>query len=244
MIFSNKHIHLYSKRFFFCIGIICFFTISLAQPPASKRKFNENKWREITKDKVYQEDQKPKQKIVRVEGKKPHVVYEYKIEKKDLFTKTIVSPIFLFIVVIVLLLLLIYFIFKKQLLIKNKSIKNKHIEFSILDIEENLEQVELDEYIKKAISGNNYKLAIRLHYLNVLKQLSAADLIKWKKDKTNKNYLNELIQQSFVTQFRYLTVFFEKVWYGDAEANKQIYLEFKKMNDDFVINIPKNANEK
>lgn len=244
MSISKKHIYKLYLRIFFSFFFICYTSILLAQEPTSTRKFDENKWRELTQDKTYQEDQKPKKKIEKINSQKPHAIYEYKVAKKDVFTDTLLSPMFLFVLFILLLLLLLFFLFRKQLHLKNKSIKNKKLEFNILDIEENLEQVELDDFITKAIKGNNYKLAIRLHYLNVLKQLSAANLIKWKKDKTNKNYLNELIQHAYVGQFRFLTLFFEKVWYGDAEANLEVYHEFKKMNDDFMLNIPKTANEK
>ena len=59
-------------------------------------------------------------------------------------------------------------------------------------IEEDLEKTELDDPIRQAIAAENYSLAVRLYYLAILKNLSLSKKIKWKKDKTNGEYLREL----------------------------------------------------
>ena len=41
--------------------------------------------------------------------------------------------------------------------------------------------------------------------------------IKWKKDKTNRDYIRELSTTDWHSNFRSVTIMFEKVWYGKKE---------------------------
>ncbi|GJM31151.1 MAG: hypothetical protein DHS20C18_01520 [Saprospiraceae bacterium] len=90
-------------------------------------------------------------------------------------------------------------------------------EASVIDlekIEENILETDLERYIRQALEQQQYALAIRLYYLNILKELSQLKQIKWKKDKTNRAYLNEMQSSALNPTFRQLTFIFERVWYG------------------------------
>jgi hypothetical protein len=100
-------------------------------------------------------------------------------------------------------------------------------------IEDNLEQAELNPYIKKAIEKKEFALAIRLYYLAILKELSAKEVIQWKKDKTNRIYVLEMRPHHLFQSFRNQTSVFERVWYGDAPLDEngfyQIQPDFQEL---------------
>ncbi len=93
-------------------------------------------------------------------------------------------------------------------------------EIDLNNIEENLEIAELDPIIKKAIAAKNFPLAIRLYYLAILKELTLAGAIVWKKDKTNRIYVQEMQPHPLMETFRTITAIFERVWYGDTPLDE------------------------
>jgi hypothetical protein len=92
-------------------------------------------------------------------------------------------------------------------------------------IEEDLHEANLEDFIGQAERAGNYRLAMRLHYLALLKELSLAGAIVWKKDKTNRQYLQELTQTDWKASFRQLTRIFEHYWYGDHELPEADYAQ-------------------
>lgn len=75
--------------------------------------------------------------------------------------------------------------------------------------------------IETAISKNNYRLAVRLLYLQTLKLLSDKLVIDWRINKTNAAYVQELQGYGYQNQFMQLTFYFDKVWYGKTNVNKE-----------------------
>ncbi len=107
-----------------------------------------------------------------------------------------------------------------------RRIAEKPEELSGIDveqIEENLEAYDLDRYIARALQTGQYDLAIRLRYLSVLKALAGQQLIQWKKDKTNRDYLAELNALPQERAFRRITNIFEQVWYGQHPVSAAEY---------------------
>lgn len=115
---------------------------------------------------------------------------------------------------------------------KNRVVKKAIIEnLSIEEIEENLEETELYPYINKAIGQNDYALAVRLYYLEVLKQLSTQRAITWRKNKTNRQYLQEMLSSKHYGEFRALTLIFERVRYGGQQLNQ---VQFEQIEPGFL----------
>lgn len=93
---------------------------------------------------------------------------------------------------------------------KAKTTGLEHMEYT-----ENIHTIDFDGELQKAIQTGNYRLAVRLLYLDCLKKLSDYQLIDWQPAKTNANYINELSNTPIKDEFRQLTKQFEYVWYGD-----------------------------
>ena len=101
------------------------------------------------------------------------------------------------------------------------SRKVKTTDLAYTEYTENIHSIDFDEELQKAIQTGNYRLAVRLLYLDCLKKLSDYQLIDWQPAKTNANYVNELGSTPLKDEFRQLTRQFEYVWYGDFRINER-----------------------
>lgn len=145
------------------------------------------------------------------------------------------SPLFkalLLILIVGLLGFLIYtFVQRSELSIdtagENGDNKIEEDLTNIVRLEEELDQRNVNPYLVKAETAENYHLAVRLHFLALLKQLNEQQLIRWKKDRTNSAYLNEMRSQEHYSTFRALTLTFERVWYGNYHPQKAEYETIK-----------------
>jgi len=101
-------------------------------------------------------------------------------------------------------------------------------------IAEDIHEYDLATLIKQAAAQQDYMVATRLYYLLAIKTLSEKELIKWKKDKTNRNYLNELAGIDLKNQFRELTAIFERVWYGEVAIDAPIFGNIEEQFKEFI----------
>ena len=120
----------------------------------------------------------------------------------------------------------------KHLLGFNGIPRNKKIDHHKLDeialekIEDNLHESDIMSFIRQAIEQRKYDLAVRLYFLAILKELSLQKLVKWKKNKTNREYLTELRQTTEFGDFRRSMRVFENIWYGNRSIDTW---EFQKI---------------
>lgn len=80
-----------------------------------------------------------------------------------------------------------------------------------------------DTLIAKAKGENNFRLAVRYLYLQLLQKLSAAGAISFAVDKTNAEYVRELSDKPFKSDIQELTRYYDYVWYGEFEMNADQY---------------------
>lgn len=138
-------------------------------------------------------------------------------------------------------LVLVYVIFKAvggdAILVSRQIERNKPIRLE--DLETNLHEADVESFLDKSIREGNYRLAIRLYYLAIIKELSLKGIIEWKKDKTNGQYLRELRKNKYANlqAFRNVTRIFEYVWYStmgfDQGKFKEVQLEFQQLLQTF-----------
>lgn len=96
--------------------------------------------------------------------------------------------------------------------------------------EDDIHAINFDAALELAINNKNFRFAVRLLYLQTLKNLTDAGVINWQVNKTNIAYLNELNGKTYQPDFRKLTLQFESNWYGDLPIDAN---EFQAVRDQF-----------
>jgi hypothetical protein len=99
--------------------------------------------------------------------------------------------------------------------------EGKSITYTALD--ENIHEMDFDKLISKAVAAGDYRLAIRLQFLQALKILSDKHLIHWQPGKTNHDYMMELGKSNLRTGFTELNEYFEYAWYGNFPIAPELF---------------------
>jgi hypothetical protein len=87
-----------------------------------------------------------------------------------------------------------------------------------------------DAEIGKAESANNFRLAVRLWYLQILKELADNHRIDYRHERTNSDYVSQLYNTPYYRDFFRLTRNFEYTWYGQFDLSAEAY---EMMRTDF-----------
>jgi len=101
--------------------------------------------------------------------------------------------------------------------------------------QENIHELNFAEALTQAEAAGNLRLAVRLGYLQLLKQLTDRDFIAWQPDKTNQTYLRELAasQPTARPAFAELTRQFEYAWYGELPVSAALYQQVREAQHQF-----------
>lgn len=114
--------------------------------------------------------------------------------------------------------------------------RKKNIVFGDEEEEEMPDDIFAINYQKeteKAVAIKNYRLAVRLMFLNLLKNMSERNIITYKQDKTNFDYLSELYSSSLYPHFFKVTRNYEYSWYGQFPITDEAFQLIKKDFDPF-----------
>jgi len=99
---------------------------------------------------------------------------------------------------------------------------------------EDIHLIDFNQEIHRAVDAGNYRLAVRMFYLRLLKQLSDRNEITWSPDKTNRTYITEIQDAGRSARFKKLTQEFERAWYGEIGPEpgdfKRIAADFENFN--------------
>lgn len=133
-------------------------------------------------------------------------------------------------VAIVLLVFVIYLIVKSIMngegqWIFGKSSDKKVINYE--EIEKNIHLVDFEKLIKDTLKSGEMRLSIRYYYLWLLKKMAEKSLIEWDVEKTNTDYLYEIKNLEFRTQFEYVSYLYDYIWYGEFELDEVTFQKAK-----------------
>ncbi|MEN0049301.1 MAG: DUF4129 domain-containing protein, partial [Bacteroidota bacterium] len=200
----------------------------------NKREFNQSDWERAIGDIDYSKDLEKDQPKKKKESK----------ERRDIsfnpgFSKSF-ATVLLVIIGVALLVLLLRLTLGAQAKARNKKIKANQEVTSLEEIEENLTANDPTSLIEQAIQSGNYRLALRLYYLKIIRELSLTGAIEWKKDKTNGEYLRELKVNQLRSPFRSVTIAFERIWYGNRAIDQEEFMRLQPEFDQLLNTIPKN----
>lgn len=129
---------------------------------------------------------------------------------------------------IIIIGLLVYFIVFTILRNSSNKVKTGVTSLSEDDIkyiEENLFDNNLEQYIHEAKMAEDYKLAIRFSFIYIIRLLDENGIIKWRKQKTNYQYLTELEGNPFRDSFSLCKIIFENLWYGSSSFSDSLLIQ-------------------
>lgn len=108
-------------------------------------------------------------------------------------------------------------------LFRKKNVPVTSTDGMVEEMPEDIFAIQYQQEIDKALARGNYRLAVRIHFLRLLRNLSDKNLIQYKQEKTNLDYLMELSSKTWYTDFFRLTRHFEFSWYGQFEVKEETY---------------------
>lgn len=135
------------------------------------------------------------------------------------------SELILICIAILLLCLIIWFVYKKNPRVFMRSGKSA-LPYTVE--EDTIYGVDFPGGIADALSRQDYREAVRLLYLQTLKQLSDAERIDWQLYKTPTQYLYEVR----LPAFRQLTNHFLRVRYGNFEATEALFHTMQSLQEE------------
>lgn len=222
-------------------------TIRTDQEVIVQKKFNKSNLNTYKSDKDFDYSEKSEVKkptlldrILNWIGRQVILLLEWIFDAKQ--AKGIFKTLLLvlpYIVAGIVLFLLIKFFLKVNTNSIVSTATNKAI-VSITEDEELIKNKDLLKLIAKAIEQQNYRLAVRYYYLQLLKILSEKEFIIWEQQKTNEDYCAELQEINLKKSFKKLTKLYDFIWYGSFDIT---HLEFAKVVADFE-QINKQLNKK
>jgi hypothetical protein len=110
------------------------------------------------------------------------------------------------------------------------SPKNGKVHFAEGSDEEIIQRTDLDDLVEQAKIKGEFRKAIRLLYLQLLKMLDEQEIIIWDANKTNREYLYAIKESAIQRNFKQAIHIYEQTWYGNKPWNRVSYEEnFKEM---------------
>ncbi len=102
--------------------------------------------------------------------------------------------------------------------------KSASVPIDFKEFEEDIHKIDFDKLIEDALSKKDFRKAVRLHFLKLLKELTDHNLIKWQLDKTNNDYSMELANSRYNSTFKELSLMYEYIWYGDFHLDETNFI--------------------
>jgi hypothetical protein len=113
--------------------------------------------------------------------------------------------------------------------------KSAPIVIDFTELKEDIHQINFDDLITETLARKDFRKAVRLHFLKLLKQLSDKEMIAWQLDKTNIDYSMELSKSQYHSRFTEIVLLYEYAWYGDFQVNETSYNAMVLKFKDFKI---------
>ena len=92
--------------------------------------------------------------------------------------------------------------------------------YTLSEVEDKMLDIDLDKILNDALLAADFRLALRINFLIIIKMLSLSGKIILTKEKTNWEYFNELNDPTIALKFKEIVEPFETIWYGEHELSE------------------------
>jgi Domain of unknown function (DUF4129) len=185
--------------------------------------FDQDKWKKATEGLDYTDHRaKPKEPI---EETKP-------VEIPQIRQEVIIA---LFVVILAVLIFLLLRAMGVSIFLKKKDEEIKS--FALENFSDRVPESELERWLREALQQGDFRLAVRIYYLMIIKELSDQKWITWRKEKTNHDYWVEMKKKEHRRTFSDVTRIFERTWYGEHAIDAQNFHEASGKFSSFISTI-------
>lgn len=205
----------------------------MGQSYAQDRSFDREKWKDLTRNLDYNEKEEPPPPPPEEEKPRPEPLKMPSLKIESDAVKTV-----LFVLLISVLATFIIW----ALLQRPESVPKDDDKSLLWEEEPNVKEIKVDafrENLNKLLAEKDYRRALRVYYLLMLKLMDEKKLIDWKIEKTNAEYLYELNDQAFIDTFRQITLTYEKVWYGEKTYSEATMMDYLHIFETFSKELEK-----
>lgn len=154
-------------------------------------------------------------------------------------TGLVLGPVFTYIllgiIIAILVGLIFYLFFKNPPTKENKPIPQDLEEINPTEIPKS----ELELRLEEALRNKDYRKAIRIYFIFIIRGLTEKNFIAWEKEKTNFAYLSEMRQNHLYKDFDESVMLYEIVWYGKRKIDSDIYAKLEPTFKTLIKNIEK-----
>lgn len=209
------------------LALFFILTFTTTVIPQNSREFNRELWKKEAQELDYVELETPEE----IEKEERFTERQIQSSENTNFSSGAMNIILYIIVGLILVGLIVFLIIQYK---EDPEIKNQKIIIEEdLDIE-TTQKRELEIKVEKALELENYRLAVRIYFLIIIKSLSVRELINWQKRKTNYIYLKEIGDNQLKTQFATTIKLFEIVWYGRVQISEDEYKGIEPVFKDLI----------
>ncbi len=195
----------------------------------TRRTLQPNQWNNITSDDNFWYSNGEKKLSPKKEEKK-EVIKENSFWKDlRIFFNSETFRVIAWILIIVgfAAIVVSYLISNDIIFVKSKARKLNNLSTDEEEISDNIFEIDFETHIAKALAASNYRLAIRLMFLQTIKTMSNKNIIQYAADKTNFDYLMQLSGTKYFSLFSKSSLNYEYTWYGNFEVNEQQFATIK-----------------
>jgi hypothetical protein len=143
-------------------------------------------------------------------------------DKTSFFDSDLFQTILWIVIIVAFAAFLIWFLRGSNVGLFRKKDKAIHETGEELDTQD-IFAINYQQEIDKAAQAGNYRLAIRLMFLRLLKNMSEKNVIQYKQEKTNLDYLMQLHNTNYYPVFFRITRNYEYCWYGLFDVSAASY---------------------
>lgn len=111
------------------------------------------------------------------------------------------------------------------------------------DEEKIIKSENIQELIDRAIKAEDYRLAVRYYYLQLLKLLNQKKLIAYEFQKTDTDYLHELNREDFRLNFKKILRIYDFIWYGSFPISIDDFVKTQRNFEEYKTSLKNLPNE-
>lgn len=133
----------------------------------------------------------------------------------------------LYYILVAAVILLVFYAIRKSYVSKTWG-KSESDSITISTVNEDIHQLNLEELLEQAVQKKEYRRAVRLGFLKVLRQMTDKGAIRWRQEKTNRDYQQEVADANYAGDFDALIRFYEYIWYGNFPVDSSTFTKIRE----------------